>query len=183
MFNRKAKKDKINSSANLEDTDTNDNETEDLKNQLHYYYENDPIALAITALRSIDQMQIATPLALLLFRGLINEDIQKEDLEILGIDYSELVSIVEAVQDTNSYYALKTELNIRAAVREYDKVIKEIIAKEELDTNKFAIIRASLAKFASDNSMTDLKAAYKFMSSTEPETITTFKSDINTKNN
>ncbi|MFM7088493.1 MAG: hypothetical protein ACKOW9_03100 [Candidatus Paceibacterota bacterium] len=181
MFNRKQKsntdnqQNEDNHSALSGDAAHEEGSEIEIKNELYNYYVNDPIALAIYALKAMDQLQVSTPLALLLFRGLITEEFQREDLEIIGIDYAELASIIEAVQENTSYYALKNELNVRAAIREYDKVIRDIIKEESLSEENFNEIRKVLAKFASDNSMTDLKAAYKFISAVQPETVQEFK--------
>jgi hypothetical protein len=114
-------------------------------------------------------------LSLFISRSLQLDYLSSEELAILGIDLEEGQSLVEVVNSSNSYDELTEGLMVRFAIKEYDKQIKDIIAANNLNPDKFDELRVILAKFAADNSITDLKAAYKFMIAVDPDASLAFK--------
>jgi hypothetical protein len=84
---------------------------------------------------------------------------------VLGIDPEEFGQLVEKLRTENPRETLDHEAQVYAAIRDYDAQIDDIIkdAGINVDAEKRSEIRSTLAKFAHENELTDLKIAYRLM--------------------
>jgi len=94
-----------------------------------------------------------------------------ESLEKIGITLDEIESLVAALNNVESLEELDQELEIRAAIRRYDKVLVEIGNERGLlpGSESFKTLRTVLAGFAADNNLTDLRIAYRLLLAESPE--------------
>ena len=76
-----------------------------------------------------------------------------------------------ALNNVESLEELDQELEIRAAIRRYDKVLVEIANERGLlpGSESFKTLRTVLAGFAADNNLTDLRIAYRLLLAESPE--------------
>jgi len=141
---------------------------------LNENWSDNPYRLIATLIHSTSEdMDIS--LVLIIIEMIRLEYINFKDLAILGIDADELSNLISAVVDNDSHSSLREDLHVRAAIREYDRVIIEIVNDNNLNHDLLSEFRTCLAEFASENSITDLKVAYKYLQATEPERLTPFK--------
>lgn len=114
---------------------------------------------------------LAFSIAHLYTEGLITA----EQLAIIGLDTEELNSIVSSVRNNDTYEEFSNDLLVTATIREYDKIVKEIMTENNLNIDMYDEFKKELCKFAADNSITDLSVAFKFFSKTEEEQFSKFK--------
>jgi hypothetical protein len=129
----------------------------------HKHFEEDPgRALAWLAANAPDPLEAAARMLAFLVGG---ETISLEQLAVLGIDPEEFGQLVEKLRTENPRETLAYETQVYTAIRGYDAQIDEIIADAGIvvDDEKRDQIRTAVAKFAHENSLTDLKIAYRLM--------------------
>ena len=114
-------------------------------------------------------------LSVFLYRSLQVNAISADELSLLGIDMHEVTSLINAVSGSGSDEELLLELNIRATVKEIKKISLAIMIENNLDTTKVEVFQALLASTSIENSIFDLKAAYKYLVATREDTILEFK--------
>ena len=177
MFNRKKSKSAVSRDGR---TDGLPNESDQIEAMIAYIRENweenqlDTL-INVFAATCGSKTDFMVKLSIFISRSLQLDYLSSEELAILGIDLEEGQSLLEVVNSSNSLDELTEGLMVRFAIKEYDKQIGEIIANNNLNPNKFEDLRLILAKFAADNSITDLKAAYKFMIAVDPDAALAFK--------
>jgi hypothetical protein len=131
--------------------------------EFHKNFEADPgRTLAWMAANAPDPLEAAARMLAILVGGNV---ISLEQLAVLGIDPEEFGQLVEKLRTENPRETLDHEAQVRAAIRDYDVQIDEIIkdAGISVDAEKRTEIRSALAKFAHENELTNLKIAYRLM--------------------
>jgi hypothetical protein len=133
--------------------------------QLDRAWDDDPARVIAHFLANADDplLVLARALVMLAAEGVVT----LEGLATLGIDRVELERIVSILSTdapaANPQYAME----VRKAIEKYDTQIDEIIkdAGIVVDDEKRNQIRSTLAAFAHENEITDLKIAYRLMRS------------------
>lgn len=97
--------------------------------------------------------------------------VEPESLEKIGITLDEIEALMSALANVESLEELEQELEIRAAVRRYDKILVEIANERGLlpGSESYKTLRTVLAGFAADNNLTDLRIAYRLLLAESPE--------------
>lgn len=123
---------------------------------------NPPVAIAkILASYEHPIPVLAHTLLLLLEAGRLTP----EDVELLGIDASELGRIAQALDGSENAEQFQYNLSVGAAMGVYERQIGEILLERGAVLNEAqrAEFRVRLATFAHDNDVRDLKLAYRLM--------------------
>ena len=116
-----------------------------------------------------------TSLAFLIYTLLRFDKISPQELGTVGLDNEEIGTIIDTIKNNSTFEEFQTDLRVRSAIREFDKVILEIMNSNNLNLEKHEDFRKELCKFAADNSLTDLNVAFKFYASTETESYLQFR--------
>jgi hypothetical protein len=177
MFNRKKNKSTADLAGSINGLPNESDQFEAMIAYIREHWEENQIDTLINVFAATcgSKTDFMVKLSIFISRSLQLDYLSSEELAILGIDLEEGQSLLEVVNGSNSYDELTEGLMVRFAIKEYDKQIKDIIATNNLNPDKFDELRVILAKFAADNSITDLKAAYKFMIAVDPDATLAFK--------
>ena len=116
-----------------------------------------------------------TSLAFVIYTMIMYSNLSPAELGVIGLDNDEIGTIIDTVKNNSTFEEFEIDLKVRAAVREYDKVIFDIMITNSLNQEMYDNFRKELCKFASDNSITDLNIAFKFYSTTEIESFAKYK--------
>lgn len=118
---------------------------------IHHFIANaeDPLTTLAHALVMLAADQTLTP----------------HDLKTLGIDQQELERLVGHITGPAPAAALRYEVDVVKALAEYETQIDEILSEAGVNYNAVERndFRATLARFAAENSLTNLKIAYRLM--------------------
>jgi hypothetical protein len=169
----KAMNDNVANHANVLEFFNSTNSEETIKS-LNENWSDNPYRLLASLINSAHEDSNIS-LFLVIIEMLRYEYITYRDLAILGIETDEIASLLSAYADNDLISSLREDLHVRAAVREYDRVIIEIINENNLNHDLLSEIRACLANIAVENSISDLKVAYKYIQATEPEKLKRFQ--------
>jgi len=177
MFNRKKNKSTVDLAVSINGLPNESDQFEAMIAYIREHWEENQIDTLINVFAATcgSKTDFMVKLSIFISRSLQLDYLSSEELAILGIDLEEGQSLLEVVNGSNSLDELTEGLMVRFAIKEYDKQIKDIIATNNLNPDKFDDLRVILAKFAADNSITDLKAAYKFMIAVDPDATLAFK--------
>lgn len=129
----------------------------------HKHFEEDPgRTLAWMAANAPDPLEAVGRMLAFLVTG---QTISQDQLAVLGIAPDEFRNLVEKLQTENPRQALSYEADVIEAIRNYDQQIDELITASGVTftADERAALRQQLAAFASENSITDLKVAYRLM--------------------
>lgn len=109
---------------------------------------------------------VAMVLTLLLRHGALTV----EELATLGLSGDELTGMLQAVDDFEDTEAFTYELQVKAAMREYERVLELIAAERGIprDSDAFVALRSKVAEFAAKNDINDLRVAYRLMLAERP---------------
>jgi hypothetical protein len=104
---------------------------------------------------------LAETLALLVNEGVLTP----HALSALGIDTGELATIAEHLADAEPGESLRYAAAVNEAMAAYESQVDEILAAAgvTLDPSARTSFRVAVAKFAYENSVPDLKIAYRLM--------------------
>jgi len=182
--NKNAEDNGINELKNIKPTSAPENsgaenEIEELVTYLRENWENGHInvLLVLFSKSCRDKSDFMVKLSVFLSRALQYELISAEELAILGIDTDETKSLIDAVTGSSSIGELEVQLNVRAAIKEYEKNMMQLMIENDLDTAKYEEFKLLLVKFAADNSMSDLNVAFKFLKATDSSSIAVFNKE------
>lgn len=154
MFSKASKRDKAS---------TKEAEAVALVDQLNEDWSKDPAIVIAHFLSSCNDpvAMIARVVVFLLHAKRISGD----DLRVLGLDEAELESVVAAVINAENEEHMSYNLQVHSAMREYEAQIDDILSTNNavLDAEQRANFRTTLAGFASENNLTDLKIAFRLM--------------------
>jgi hypothetical protein len=91
--------------------------------------------------------------------------IAAEDFAKIGITLDELDGLHQSLVESGSAEEFDNALSVRAAVRDYDRILEAIAAEREIVVGSDAhrSLRTTLAAFAVENDITDLRIAYRLM--------------------
>lgn len=123
----------------------------------------DPLKLVLytTASQENPILFLGIAIANLLDLGVI----AAEDFAKIGITLDELDGLHQSLAESESAEEFDNALSVRAAVRDYDRVIEAIAAEREIvvGSDSHRSLRTTLATFAVENDITDLRIAYRLM--------------------
>jgi len=129
----------------------------------HKRFQEDPgETLALMASQAPDPLEaVGRMLAFLV----VGETINLDQLAVLGIYPAEFQKLVEKLRTENPGETLSYEAQIIGAIRNYNEQIDEIVtnAGVAFTEDERKAFGQQLAIFASENSITDLKVAYRLM--------------------
>lgn len=149
------------------------NNERDLNSWLLRTWKENPIEVGIASLAAT--LHPLGALSAMIIQLVEQGVVTTEQLTTIGLSYDELESLRTALATADSPEAFEMELEVRLAIRLYDEKITGLIATHGLNSEMRPAFRKLLATFASDNSMTDLEAAYKFLSATQPDSLAPFR--------
>ncbi len=141
----------------------NDAEKLELLTKLDSAWDRSPASVIAYFLSSAQEPLSALAEALvLLVRGGV---LSIHALAALGIDTGELAGIVEHLSGPSPQESLRYAAAVNEATAVFESQIEEILATAgvSLDVDKRASFRSTVARFAHDNNVTDLKIAYRLM--------------------
>jgi hypothetical protein len=133
--------------------------------------EFDPVVAAAVLIARTDYpvLSLGALLVTLLQSGSINS----AALEVLGVSEDEIIGLMAALQEGESAEEILYDLEVRAAGRQYDKELALLAARRgiEQDTDLYTEFRSAVARFALDNEITNMSAAYRLMRAENPDSI------------
>jgi hypothetical protein len=109
---------------------------------------------------------LAMVITLLLRHGWVTT----ESLATLGLSTDELTVMVQAVDGFEDVESFIYEMQVQTALRAYDRTLEIIAAERGIpkDGDTYVNLRSVLARFASENEITDLRVAYRLMLAERP---------------
>jgi hypothetical protein len=140
-----------------------DAEKLELLNNLDVAWDRSPASVVAYFLSSSpDPLSTLAEAMVLLVR---EEVLSTHSLAALGIDHAELAGIVKHLSGPSPEESLRREAAVSEAIAVFDSQIDEILttAGVELNVTERAGFRSTVAQFANDNKLTDLKIAYRLM--------------------
>lgn len=131
--------------------------------ELDAAWQEDPVAVLALFVQNTGSPRLTV--AHLLVRLVTTGVVSRDELAAIGVDEVELRRVVADLQRAEPNAALYHEAEVRAALRAYRAVIDEIVATAGvvLDGDQRMAFEKSLARFADENKLTDLKVAYRLM--------------------
>ena len=123
----------------------------------------------------IDREDSHLILFVLLGKLYFNRNISDSQLRNIAIDLEQFQEIVATSSSLKSLESLKEELAINREVNLFYTQISELIKEYSLNESKRDQFTYLLCKFASENSIVDLKSAYQILSERSPEVIEPFR--------
>lgn len=127
------------------------------------HFEEDPgRTLAYMAANAPDPLEAVGRMLAFLVNS---ETISPDQLAVLGIDPAEFGTLVEKLRTDNPRETLSHAAQVIEAIRDYDQQIDEIINTSGVTftSDERTALLQQLSTFASENSITDLKVAYRLM--------------------
>jgi hypothetical protein len=128
-----------------------------------------PIHLAAVAITSIGKPAVG--LALVIYELLERELVTLDELAKIGISREEVVAIVEAYNDSTSHEEFDYALETQAALRQYNSELADIAGERgvSITSDEYVALRSTIASFAQENDVLDLRVAYRLMLAECPE--------------
>ena len=137
-------------------------------------FNNDPFTLIIYLINATPSSNEAI-LAYLIYVMQVSGLISKEQLKVIGLGDEVIGTISDIIKNNETFEDFESEIQVRYAIKEYDRVVMDIMIKNSLNVSMFEIFRTELAKFAAIKPIVDLNEAFKLYSISEVDALSKYK--------
>lgn len=136
---------------------------------------NDEELVAYIFDQLVDREDSHLILFVLLGKLYFNRSVSDTQLENMAINLEQFKEIIATSSSIKNLEALKEELEISREVNLFYSQISELIKEYSLNESKRDQFTYFICKYATENSIVDLKSAYRILSDRSPELLDPFK--------
>ena len=137
-------------------------------------FNNDPLSLIIYLINATPGSNEAI-LAYLIYAMPASGLINKEQLKVIGLEDEIIGTISDIIKNNDTFDDFESDLQVRYAIKEYDRVVMDIMIKNSLNVSMFELFRQELAKFAAIKPIADINEAFELYSISEVDALSKYK--------